>query len=101
MIEKKGFAIYVLDLEDEPFVVNLASICKDLDVHSSQKAQIALVKADKAFTSVPPKYAKFADIFSKYLATKWSEDTGINNDIIELIEDHQPSYSPIYSLSLI
>ncbi len=67
-------------------------------MHPSRRAQIAHLKVDKASTKVSSKYADFADIFSPKLAAKLSEHTGINNHAIELVDDWQPSYGPIYSL---
>ncbi len=67
-------------------------------MHPSIRAQIAHLKADKAPTEVPNKYADFADFFSSKLAAELSEHTGINDHAIELVDDRQPPYGPIYSL---
>ncbi len=67
-------------------------------MHPSRKAQIAHLKADEAPTEVPSKYADFADVFSPKLAAELPEHTGINDHAIELVDDWQPPYSPIYSL---
>ena len=47
---------------------------------------------------MPSKYADFINIFSSKLAVEFSEHIRINNHAIELVDDQQPSYSPIYSL---
>ncbi len=67
-------------------------------MHPSRRAQIAHLKADKAPIEVPSEYADFADIFSPKLAAELSEHTGINDYAIELEDDRQPPYGPIYSL---
>ncbi len=67
-------------------------------MHLSRRAQIAHLKADEAPTKVPNKYADFADVFSPKLATELPEHTGINDHAIELVDDWQPPYGPIYSL---
>ncbi len=67
-------------------------------MHSSRKAQIAHLKVDEVPSEVLSEYADFADIFSQKLAAEFLEHTGINNHSIELVDDWQPPYSPIYSL---
>ena len=54
--------------------------------------------ANKALTSIPIEYSNFADFFSPELTAKLSEHTGINDHAIELVDDQQPLYGPIYSL---
>ncbi len=56
---------------------------------------------DEAPTKVPREYIDFADIFSPKLAVELPEHTEINDYAIELVDDWQPLYSPIYSLRLI
>ena len=68
-------------------------------MHPSSRAQIAHLKADEAFTKVPNKYANFADVFSPKLAAKLPKHMEINNHAIDLINDRQPPYGRIYSLS--
>ncbi len=46
---------------------------------------------------MPSKYADFADGFSPKLAVILPEHTRINNHIMELVDDWQPPYGPIYS----
>ncbi len=53
---------------------------------------------DETPTKVPSEYADFADIFSPKLAVDLSEHTAINDHAIELVDDWQPPYVPIYSL---
>ncbi len=67
-------------------------------MHPSRRAQIAHLKADKASSKVPNEYADFIDVFSPKLATEPPEHTGINDYAIELVDDWQLLYSPIYSL---
>ena len=47
---------------------------------------------------VLPKYSDYANVFSKAFAVKLSKYTNINNYLIDLVDDKQPPYSPIYSL---
>ena len=87
-------------MEHETFVIYVAALSVYLgdEVHPLRKAQIAHLKANKAFSKVPSKYTDFADVFFLKLAAKLLEHTGINDHAIELVDDWQPLYNPIYSL---
>ncbi len=67
-------------------------------MHPSRKVQIAYLKADEAPTKVPSKYADFSDVFLPKMAIELPKYTGINDHAIELVDNRQPPYSPIYSL---
>ncbi len=67
-------------------------------MHPSRRAQIAHLKADEAPTKVPSEYTDFVDVFLPKLAIELPEHTGINDHAIELVDDWQPPYGPIYSL---
>ena len=47
---------------------------------------------------MPSEYTDFADIFLPKLVAELSKHTEIYDHAIELIDDQQPLYSPIYSL---
>ncbi len=67
-------------------------------MHPLKRAQIAHLKADKAFTKVFSKYTNFANVFLQKLAIKHPKHTRINDHAIELIDDCQLSYCPFYNL---
>ncbi len=67
-------------------------------IYLSWAAQIAALKWDKAPTEIPPEYADYAYVFSPYLAMELPENTGINKNVIKLIEGKQPLYGLTYSL---
>ena len=100
LIGKKEFAAAALDSEHEAFVVHVAAPSVDSGdkVYPSKRVQIAYLKANEAPTKVPSKYADFANVFLPKLAAKLPKHTGINDYAIELVDDWQPPYSPIYSL---
>ncbi len=100
LIGKKEFAATALDPEHEAFVVHIAALSVDSGdkVHPSRRAQIAQLKADEALTKVPSEYSDFADVFLPKLAAELPEHTEINDHAIELVDDWQPPYGPIYSL---
>ncbi len=66
-------------------------------MHPSKSAQITHLKADEASSKVPSKYADFTNIFSLKLAIELPEYIEINDYAIELVDDWQPPYGPIYS----
>ncbi len=100
LIGKKEFAVAALDPEHKAFIVHIAALSVDSgdEVHPSRKAQIAHLKADEASTKVLSEYADFADVFSPKLVIEFPEHAGINDHAIELVDDWQPPYGPIYSL---
>ena len=101
LIGKKKFVATTLDQENKSLVIYVDSIIQDWDIYSFWRTQIALLKVDETLTSVPLKYADFAEVFFKNLAIELPDHTGINNHIIDLIKRHQPSYKPIYNLRLV
>ncbi len=103
LIGKTEFTAVALNPEYEAFIVHIAalSINSGDEVYLSKKAQIAHLKVDVAPSKVPSRYADFADVFSPKLAAELSEYIGINNHTIELVDDREPPYGPIYSLRLV
>ena len=67
-------------------------------VHPSQAPLLGALQQDKALTEIPPEYADYTKVLSPDLAMELLENTGINEHTIELVEDKQPPYGPIYSL---
>ena len=100
LIRKKEFVAAALDPEHEAFVVHIAAFSIDPgdEVHLSRRAQVAYLKADDTLTKVSSEYSNFADVFCPKLATKLSKYTRINDHIIELVDDWQLPYGPIYNL---
>ena len=73
-----------------------------MPVHSKRQAQIeAQVRAllfNKAPIEVPAEYSDYNNVFSVEHAAEIPENTGMNEHVIELEEDKQPPFGPIYSL---
>ena len=106
LIDKKEFAKAALYEKSKTFVVYIAALetspgSAGITIYLSQAAQIAASKQDKALTKVPSKYADYADVFSFNLVMELPKNTGINKHAIELRDDKQPPYRPIYSLELV
>ena len=100
LIRKKKFAIAVLDLKYEAFIIYVIafSIYFSDKMHPSKKAQIAYLKVDEAPTKVPNKYTDFTNVFSVKLIAKLRKHTEINDHTIKLVDDRQLLYNHIYSL---
>ncbi len=99
LIWKREFAVAAFDPEHETFVIHITALSMDLgdEVYPSRRAQIAHLKVDETPSKVPSKYTDFADVFSPKLAAELPEHTRINDYAIELVDDWQLSYGPIYS----
>ena len=96
IIDKKKFAAAALNKEDETFVVHMAAFSVGSNIHLSRKAEIPLL--DVKEVTIPSKYADYTDVFSPDSVAELPEHTGINDHPINLIDDKQLLYSPIYSL---
>ena len=68
-----------------------------ITIYLSRKAHLALLLAKKV--TVPKKYSDFANVFSEKSANVFSEQTRVNEYIIELEDGKQLPYGLIYSLS--
>ena len=69
-----------------------------MEVNPDREVQIAALITDKAFVTISAEYLDFEDVFSKKSTVVLSEYTEINTYTINLEEDKQPLYGPIYSL---
>ena len=101
LIRKKEFAAAALDLGHETFVIHIAFFdihSQESNIHPSRRAQIAALVGNEAPTSISTEYFDFVDVFSPKLISKLLENTGINDYAIELVDDWQSPYGPIYSL---
>ena len=99
LINKKEFAKAALVENLGTFMVHVSflSLRPKITIHPALTAQIALLLAEKI--TVLAKYADFADIFSNELAKVLPERTNISKHAIELVDDKQLLYRPIYSLN--
>ena len=115
LVDPTEFVIAALDADSETFVVHVAiREREEMPVHSERQAQIeakahlgaqgqsgAQVGAllfDEAPTEVRAEYSDYSDVFSVENAAELPENTGMNEHAIELEEDKQPPFGPIYSL---
>ena len=98
-IDKHIFVRAALDENSEIFVVHVAALeVLELAINPSLATILAALQQDKAPTKISSKYVDYVDVFSLDLAMELPENTGINEYAIELIDDKQSLYGPIYSL---
>ena len=62
------------------------------------KAQVGALLFNKAPTEIPAEYSDYSDVFSAENAAELPKITGMNKHAIELEENKQPPFEPIYNL---
>lgn len=100
LINKKEFAVVVLDKNVKTFEIYLATLSAALamQVYFFCQAQVKLLITDKLFVKVLSKYLDYNDIFSFDLVIRQFENSSMNEYTIELVKGKYPPYKPIYSL---
>ena len=100
IIDKKKFAVAALNIDNETFVVLVAALAEltTMLIYPFPQAQVAALTSKE--TGIPAEYSNFSNIFSSNSAAELSEHTGINDHSINLLNNKQPPYYPIYSLGL-
>ena len=96
LINKKEFAKAVLDEKSVTFVVYMASFDLTPGIHRDRAAQIASLLAKEV--RIPDKYSDFANVFLEKKTLVLPKRTELNEHAIDLEDDKQPPYGPIYSL---
>ena len=98
IIDKKEFVAKALNADDKAFVVHVVALAEltTMPIYPSHQAQVSVLTSEK--TGIPTEYSNFSNVFSSDSATELTEYTGINDCPINLLDDKQPPYSPIYSL---
>ena len=101
IIDKKEFVAAVLNANDEIFMVHIAALAEptNIPIHLSRQAQVAVLTSEE--TGIPVKYSDFSNIFFLDSAAELSKHTRINDHPINLLDDKQAPYGPIYSLGLL
>ena len=99
IIYKKEYAAAALNADNETFIVYVTALAKPTTIliHLFCQAQVALLTSEE--TRIPTKYSDFFNVFSLDSTVKLLEYTGINDHSINLLNNKQPSYNPIYNLS--
>ena len=69
-----------------------------IDAQGQSEAQVGALIFNEAPIKVPTEYSNYSDVFSAENAAELPENTGMNEHAIELEENKQPPFGPIYSL---
>ena len=98
IIDKRKYTAAVLNADGEIFVVYIAALVEltTLLIYSSCQAQVAILTSEK--NGISAEYSEFSNIFSSNSAVELPEYIGIYDHSINLLDDKQLLYSPIYSL---
>ena len=101
IIDKKEFTAAALNGDDETSIVHVPALAKPttMPIYSSRQAQVAVLTSKE--TEIPTEYSNFSDFFSSNSTAELPEHTGINNHPIDLLDDKQSPFGPIYSLKLV
>ena len=68
-------------------------------MYTFYQAQVATLTSEK--TRTPAEYSDFSDVFSSDSTVELLKHTRINDHPINLLDNKQPPYGPIYSLGLV
>ena len=96
LINKKEFAKATLDEKFETFVIHVTSLNLTSEIHPNRKTQIASLLTEEV--KILDEYSDFTDVFSEEKALVLPERTELNEYTINLEDDKQLPYGPIYSL---
>ena len=98
IINNKEFAAVALKADNKTFVLYVAALQEPttMPIHPSYQFQVTIVTSKK--TRIPTKYANFSNVFSLDSGAKLLEHTGINDHLINLLDNKQSHYGPIYSV---
>ena len=98
IIDKKEFAAAALNADDKTFVMHIAALAEPMTmpIYPSCQAQVAALTNEE--TGIPAEYSDFSDVFSPDSAAELLEHIGINDHPIDLLDNKQLPYGPIYSL---
>ena len=101
IIDKREFGAAALNVNNETFVVHRAALAEPtiMSIHLSCQAQVAALTSKE--TGIFAEYSDFSNIFSSDFAVELPEHIGINDHPINLLDNKQLFYSPIYSLGTI
>ena len=99
LISKKKCAKVALNKNVEAFILHMASLILKMTIHLAWKAKIALLLVENITITVI--CVDLADIFLEKLVLMLSEQTGINEPAIKLVESKQLSCRSIYSLKMV
>ena len=101
IIDKREFVATALNADNEIFMVYVAALAEPMTmpIYYSHQAQVATLTSKE--TGILVEYSDFSNVISSDSAAELLEHIGINDHPINLLDNKQPPYSPIYSLGLV
>ena len=101
IIDKREFAAEVPNADNKTFIVHIAALAKQIiiPIYSSCQAQITSLMSEETRISI--KYSDFSNIFLSDSVAELPEYNRISDHSINLPDNKQQHYGPIYSLELI
>ena len=87
-----------LNTDNETFVIYVVALGKPttMPIQPFHQAHVALLTSEEI--GIPAEYSDFSDIFPSDSVAELLKYTGINNHPINLLDNKQLPYGPIYSL---
>lgn len=87
LVSKKKFEITAFYLEDEHFIIYIASLTSlVLNFHSFYRVLLTFLLTNKALTLISLEYTNFTNIFFPRFIAKLFEHIGIDNYLIDLVD---------------
>ena len=98
IFDKKKFIVVALNADDKIFVVHVTALAelRIMPIYPFCQTQVTLLTSEK--NGISTEYFDFYNVFYSNSAVELLEYPGILNHFIDLLDDKQPPYSPIYSL---
>ena len=98
IIDKREFTVTALNTNNKTFVIHIVALAEPITmlIYPSCQAQVTVLTSKE--TGIPAKYSDFSNVFFSDSAAELSEHTRINDYFINLLDDKQVPYGPIYSL---
>ena len=98
IIDKKKFVVVVPNVDKEIFVVHIAVLVEStiMPIYLFRQVEVAALTSEE--TEIHNEYFDFSNVFSSDSVAELPEHTRINDHLINLLDNKQPPYGPIYSL---
>ena len=98
IIDKEEFMVAALNVDNETFVLHIAALAKPTIIPIYLSCQVSVALLTSKEIGIPTKFSNFFKVFSSDSVAKLPEYTEFDDHPIDLLDNKQPPYSPIYSL---
>ena len=98
IIDKKKFVLALLNTDNKIFVVNVVALAEPTTMPIHPFCQVLVAVLTSKEIGISTEYSDFSNVFSSDSTAELPEHTGINDHPINLLDDKQLLYNPIYSL---